>query len=344
MSGVSASLLASLPDFGDWQAEYRALTEACALSGRADRGAVRVAGERRAEMLNGLLTNRVTELGGAGRHAMLLTAKGRVLSDLRVFPGADHLLLDVPRRGLDNLLAAFKKYLPPIYATFEDVSEELVQLGIYGPQSVAAASRALGAELPAEHLGLKILEREGAPLFVIRNRWLAGDGVEVITLRDAAPRLAETLRSAVDQASGRLVGSRVLEVARVESGIPDYGIDVSEDNLPQETSLEEVAISYDKGCYLGQEVVARIHFRGHVNRHLWSLKFDDEPPPAGARLHDGDKEVGTVTSALTSPEYGAIGLGYVRREVEPPAKLRWSHGAVEGGVVVREAPFRRRSV
>ncbi len=331
------------PDPGDWREAYRALVQSCALTARSDRGAVRVAGERRAEMLNGLLTNKVTDLENAGRHAMLLNPKGRVLTDLRVLPTRDHLLLDVPGRGLENLLAAFEKYLPPIYATFEDVSEELAQLGVYGPQAAPAAAQALGAPMPDSHLGVLALEAAGAPVLVIRNRWLAGDGVEIIASRQAARALAEELRSTVKLQGGGLVGSQVLDVVRVESGIPEYGVDMSDEYLAQETGLEE-AISFDKGCYLGQEVVARIHFRGHVNRQLRNLEFDMGPAPSGARLLDGDREVGVITSAVTSPEYGDIGLGYVRREVEPGSRLRWSAAEAEGDAAVRGAPFRPRRV
>lgn len=343
MTADQQDLLGPAPDPGDWREGYRALVQSCALIARTDRGAVQVAGERRAEMLNGLLTNKVTDLKSAGCHAMLLNPKGRVLSDLRVLPSRDHLLLDVPGRGLENLLATFKKYLPPIYATFEDVSAELAQLAAYGPQSAPAAAQALGTDVPDGHLGLLELEAAGEPALVIRNRWLAGDGVEVITTRRAAPALAEKLRSTVTAHGGGLLGSRALDVVRVESGVPAYGVDMSDENLAQETGLEE-AISYDKGCYLGQEVVARIHFRGHVNRQLRSLGFDTGLPPSGARLLDGDKEVGVITSAVTSPEYGEIGLGYVRREVEPGSRLRWSTAEAEGGAVVRAEPFRPRPV
>ncbi len=197
--------------------------------------------------------------------------------------------------------------------------------------------------MPDAHLGVLELEAEGEPALLIRNRWLAGDGVEVIASRRTARALAEKLRSTVKARGGALVGSQVLNVVRVESGLPEYGVDMSDENLAQETGLDE-AISYDKGCYLGQEVVARIHFRGHVNRQLRSLEFDMGPALSGARLLAGDKEVGVITSAVTSPEYGDIGLGYVRREVEPGSRLRWSTAESEGAVVVRAASFRPRRV
>jgi folate-binding protein YgfZ len=128
---------------------------------------------------------------------------------------------------------------------------------------------------------------------------------------------------------------------RVECGIPRYGVDIDEENLAQETGLEAEAIAYDKGCYLGQEVVARVHFRGHVNRLLSGIEFGTTLPASGAELHtDEGKEVGWVTSAVESPEYGLIGLGYIRREVATGVALRWTDECREGAGTVVPLPFR----
>jgi len=344
MSRKPSDLLAVRSDFGDWRAEYAALVTSCVLVARADRSVVRVEGERRVEMLNGLLTNQLAELEGRGRHAMLLTPKGRVLTDMRIFPYSDCLLLDVPGSGLGNLLDAFRKYLPPLYARFEDASSELLQLGVYGPAAAAAASTVLDGKLPEGHLGVREAKVDGEPLLLIRGHRLAGDGLEIIGPHDMAVELGERLRTAVSERGGRTAGSRALEVARVEWGIPHYGVDIDESNLVQETGLEELAVSYDKGCYLGQEVVARVHFRGHVNRFLRSLKFVDALPATGALLVAGEKDVGVVTSTAESPEFGPIGLGYVRREVEAPAQLRWKDVESGGAVTILEGPLRQRPV
>ncbi|KPK66288.1 MAG: hypothetical protein AMS21_02770 [Gemmatimonas sp. SG8_38_2] len=344
MIGELANLLEAPADFGDWRAEYAALVESCVLVARADRSVVRVEGERGAEMLNGLLTNQLADLEGSGRHAMLLTPRGRVLTDMRVLPYADCLLLDVPRSGLGNLLDAFRKYLPPLYARFEDASSELLQLGVYGPAAAAAASAVLDGKLPAGHLSVKETEVDGEPLLMIRDHRFAGDGLEIIAPHDRAVQLGERLLRAVSESGGRTAGSRALEVGRVEWGIPSYGIDIDESNFVQETGLEELAVSYDKGCYLGQEVVARVHFRGHVNRLLRSLKFLDALPATGAQLVVGEKDVGVVTSSVESPEFGPIGLGYVRREIEAPAELLWKAAESEGPVTVLEGPLGRRPV
>ncbi len=331
-------------DLGDWEAEYGAYSRSCALVARADRCMVRVEGERRLEMLNGLLTNQVADLESSGRHAMLLTPKGGILTDLWVLPRSDHVVLDVPHRGVQNLLDAFRKYLPPIYATFADASRELRRLSLYGPDARTAAADALGVEVPEEHLGVEEVTMYDVPVLVVGNRRLAVGGVEIIVPESALPDVGANLLKAVSQRGGRASGSRAFDVVQIEYGVPQYGADITEANLVQETTLEEDAVSYDKGCYMGQEVVARVHFRGHVNRHLRPLGFVETAPAVGATLVDGEKQVGAVTSSVESPEFGPIGLGYVRREIVPPAELTWVSDENRGAASVLDAPLRRRTI
>jgi len=344
MDEIVWRLFESPVDFGDRGSEYRALVERCGLALRSDRAIVRLQGPRRAEMFDGLVTNRIAGLETEGRHAMLLTPKGGVLTDLRAFPFGGVMLVDVPREGRPNLLAALQKYLPPMHATYEEVSDSVSFLGLYGPEAAQGATAVLSA-VPQEHLQIVAVELEGVPAMVVRNRRFAGDGVELFVPREAAPAIAERLLAAVRGQGGAVVGSLALDVVRVECGIPRYGVDISEENLAQETGLEAEAISYDKGCYLGQEVVARVHFRGHVNRRLSGIEFEAELPARGAELFGADgKEVGRVTSAVESPQYGPIGLGYVRREVAEGVELRWADGHGEGAGTVVPLPFRDSSV
>jgi folate-binding protein YgfZ len=344
MDDPASPLFESPADLGDWRAQYRALVERCALAVRSERRIVRLRGPRRAEMLDGLVTNRVRELEASGRHAMLLTPKGCVLTDLRVFPFGETMLLDVPQDGLANLLAAFKKYLPPRHATYEDAGESLSLLGVYGPDGPRCVADLLGA-MPDRHLECIEMEIEGGVGLVVRNRRFAGDGVEIIVPRETARVFVRQLLPALRGRDGDVAGSHVVDVVRVECGIPRYGVDITEANLAQETGLEAEAISYDKGCYLGQEVVARVHFRGHVNRRLSGLRFGSVRPASGTLLHeDSGKEVGLVTSAVESPEYGLIGLGYVRREVAAEVALRLAEGGGDGRATVVELPFRASPV
>jgi folate-binding protein YgfZ len=346
-------LLEGAPDLGDWEAECHAFGASCALTLRADRCAVIVTGDRRAEMLNGLVTNQVTDLEDVGRHALLLNRKGRVLTDLRVLPRTTDLLLDLPRAGSENLLATFQKYLPPIFAGFDDASESLGQVGLYGPQATNVIAT-LGLRTPDEHLGVREIELADAAALLIRNHRLARDGIELIAPREALPDLIGRLLTVVREHGGRAAGSRALEVARLESAIPLYGVDVSQENLTQETGLDGEAVSFDKGCYLGQEIVARVRYRGQVKRLLRTLRFyrsaappeppesGGEAPPAGAMLRRAGDEVGTVTSAVRSPRFGLVGLGYIKTEValsETTATLSWSAAGREGSAVIQGPPL-----
>lgn len=340
MSSDDAVGLDLPPDLGDVSAEYRAFLESCALVSRADRRLVRVTGDRAAEMVNGLVTQDIRSLTDRGRPALLLTAKGRVLADMRVFPATGGLEVDVPEAGLENVLATFRKFLPPIYARCEDLGVGYRLIGLYGPRASAAAGIVAQAGLPEEPLGVASLQVGGEAVRVIRDRRLAPDGVELFGPRSALEALWSPLSDAVAQVGGRIAGRRALEIVRVERGVPRYGADMTEDNLAQETGLSE-ALSFDKGCYLGQEVVARIHFRGHVNRCLRGLRFGDGRPESGAELFSEEKSVGRVTSAVESPELGAIGLGYVRREVEPSSEVEWRTSSAHGSAVIVELPFRR---
>lgn len=344
MSERALDVLHPRADYGEPEAEYRAFLDSCALVQLSDQAAVRVTGERRLEMLDGLLSNKLRDLESAARHALLLTAKGRVLTDLKAVARSEDLLLLVPRGGLENLLGAFRKYLPPIFAQFDEVSESVRQFGLYGPKAAAVARSAFGDAVPEDDLGAVELTFAGLRLALVRDRFLAGDGVEVIAPVGATAELVARLAHAAGEAGGRAAGERALEIARVEWGVPRYSVDMSEDNLAQETGLEGRAISHDKGCYLGQEVVARIHFRGHVNRHLRGLKFRGARPAGVARLVEAGKEVGFVTRSVESPELGPIGLAYVRRQIEPANQVRWIGAEREGMAEVIELPFRERSV
>ncbi|MGH7544807.1 MAG: YgfZ/GcvT domain-containing protein, partial [Gemmatimonadota bacterium] len=157
---------------------------------------------------------------------------------------------------------------------------------------------------------------------VVRGDSLGMPGYAILGTRSALEPVVAALAALEPEKGGARIGADLLEIFRVEAGWPRYGLDVTEDNLVQETGWEERAVSFTKGCYIGQEVVIRIHHRGHANRHLRGLRFRGELPDPGAPLYSADKAVGSVTSVVRSPRLGPIGLGYVRREVEPDAEVR----------------------
>jgi tRNA-modifying protein YgfZ len=311
-------------------AEYEALGRRAVVVNRSHRARMRFDGPKAADVLTGLVTNDVGSLApGQGQYAAALTPKGKVIADLRILRLEDGFLTDVPARARDGWSAVVRKYVNPRLARYTDESTALCTLGIYGVQAryvveemTGIGHSALALLPPYAHVAATV---RGTAFHVVRVPELAVEGYEIF-----AP--AEHFQDMWDAALGAHAtpaGLAVWEIARVEAGRPEWGLDMDDTTIPQEARLDELgAISYTKGCYTGQEVVARVHFRGHVNRTLRGLKAEGtEPPRPRASLFDATgKAVGDVRSAVVSPRLGGIALTMVRREVENGAALvaRWS--------------------
>lgn len=329
--------------FGDIAAEYGALRAGAMLVDRSARGRMRVAGAKAREMITGLVTNDVAALApGQGLYAAALNPKGKILADLRIFALEDELLLDAPPRAYPGWQAAIRRYVNPRLAPYHDVSDATRDLGVFGvaARRIAAAIAGLAPDTlaslaPYAHVSI---EADGHAVTVARTPDLVVEGYELFVPAD---RFDALWRRAV--AAGAVpAGLLAWEIARIEAGRPEWGIDIDESTIPQEANLDELhAISYTKGCYVGQEVVARVHFRGHVNRHLRGIAGAlREPPPERAALLDATgKQVGEVRSSALSPRLGAIGLAMVRREVPLGTALTalWTGG--EAQVELRALPF-----
>jgi folate-binding protein YgfZ len=340
-------------DYGDPAAEYAALRTGALLVDRSHRDRWLLRGARARETLTGLVTNDVAALApGHGQYAAALTAKGKIVADVRVLAvddagdGGDGargwldgaaLLVDVPARAADGWGALLRKYVNPRVAPYARVTERVRALGLYGAHARDALAAAFG--LPPSALaqlapyGHATLAAHDAALLVVRVPDLGLDGFEVMVPAEAFDAAwARVAHAAPGVVAG---GEAAYTIARVEAGYPEWGLDVDDATLPQEANLDELrAISYTKGCYTGQEVVARIHFRGHVNRHLRGLAYpaDEGLVPRGAQLLDeAGKVVGDVRTSVRSPRLGGVALGMVRREVEPGALLTASWAAAENG-------------
>jgi folate-binding protein YgfZ len=319
--------------YGSVAAEYEALHSRAALFDRSHRGRIRVTGERAAEMVAGLVTNDVAALApGQGCYAAALTAKGKIIADVRVFVEESSVLVDAPARAAAGWAAMVKKYVNPRLAPHVDESARLRDIGIFGASArhvVAAVtgvqSSALTALAPYAHVTVQL---DDARVLVASVPELGIEGFELIVPAEAFDAL---WRRAID-AGASPAGLEAWEIARVEAGRPEWGLDIDDSTIPQEANFDELhAISYTKGCYVGQETVARVHFRGHVNRHLRGVRAPGvEPPPLGATLHDAEGlAVGDVRSAVRSPMLGGIALAMIRREVAPGTALvaRWRDDA-----------------
>ncbi len=311
--------------FGNIAAEYAALRSGAMLIDRTLRGRLRLDGEKAAETLAGLVTNDVLALGpGQGQYAAALSPKGKIVADVRIFAHADHLLVDTAPRAREGWLAYVRKYVNPRAVAYSDVSASVRQLAIAGVEARAILANATGIAretlfaLPSySHLQASI---GGAVTTIARVPELQLETYELFFPADAFGAVWQALASGGATPGGLLAW----EIARIENGRPEWGLDTDDSTIPQEANYDELhAISYTKGCYTGQEVVARIHFRGHVNRHLRGLRLGhSDPPPARTALLGTDgTQVGDVRSSALSPRLGAIALVMVRREVEMGSTL-----------------------
>lgn len=306
--------------YGDTGAEHRALSAACGLIDRSWAGRLEMVGADRARFLHGLVTCDVKGLlAGQGAYGFITQAKGRVLADLTVLALEDRLWLELPPGPTAPISAHLGRYKIADRVELLPLEDRL-PLTLIGPRAGELLDLdALDAD-PWSHAPATV---RGHRVELLRE---ARFGVPAFTLWTAAAD-AEPLVEALLADGAAAAGWRALEILRVERGRPRHGIDFGDDCFPQETGLEAEAVRYDKGCYLGQEVVARIHYRGGVNRHLRGLVFDRVEQPAGKALTLDGRAVGTVTSAVASPSAGRwIGLAVVHQRAEPGAVLEVEDG------------------
>ena len=307
------------------------------------RGLLRATGRDPVKMVHGLVSADVESLGpDRGAYGFFLTAKGRVVADARILSDGDGgLWIDVDPGALGPLRAHLKKFVPPLFATFEDVSGDWAVVGVYGDGATGVAGAAVaelgGPEaLPGDAPEERVIRFDAG--FALRTLLTGDDGWDLFVPTAQRDAVVDRLL----EAGGRPGDPDVIDALRIAAGRPRYGRELTEDVIPLEAGLLERAIDQEKGCYTGQEVIVRILHRGHVNRHLRRLEFHQDAPEPGTELFEPgvEKARGVVTSAAEN-EAGAIGLGYVRREVEPPAELHV--GSPEGPPVrVTELDDRER--
>ena len=300
---------------------YRALGEDVAVYRDGARRVLRVTGERAPAMLQGLVTADIADPGdGAAWPSLILNPKGRVLADAVIVRVDGLTLLDVPEASRTALDAHLDRYLPPRFAALEPT--ELAVFRVRGPRAIAAAGEvpslaAIAAPVESPDAGVRCHALRFGEGAAVRVDDATGEGLDLY-LAAEDPAYLEAMEGVPR------VADEAWEIWRIERGVPLYGRDFGEDNLPQETGLVSATTSFTKGCYTGQEVLARIHYRGKVNRRLVGLRLADGAAgglEAGQRLLSGEREIGAVTSAARSPRIGWIGLGYARREVEAGSEV-----------------------
>ncbi len=308
--------------------QYRALREEAGVLERPERRLLVAHGADAVEYVHDQLTNDITSLApGEGCYAALLNRKGQMQADLRVLRmSPDELLLDCEQAGRDALGAHLGLYRVGREVEFENLAESHAVLSVIGP--AAGALTGIGP-LGSEHAHREV-SRWG-----VAARAVATDlGLDLICRREDVAALSEGLA----EAGVERVDDAAAEIARVESGRPRFGREMTTETIPQEAGINERAVSFSKGCYIGQETVARLHYRGKPNRHLRGLRLA-EPVPGGALIRLGERELGRVGTAVLSPAHGPIALAIVRREAEPgtTVEILSDGGTVEAAVV--ELPF-----
>jgi folate-binding protein YgfZ len=306
-------------------AQYRQLREECGLLDRSGRGVLLVSGPDGAEYLQGQLTSDVESLEpGDGQYAALLDRKGHMQADMRVLrPGAEEILLDTESEALAAARRHLEMYSIGRDVKVADVSEERAILSLIGPRSVEIAGTAVLPENACEASTVA-----GTECLAVGTR----DGIDLIVARAEAERLRDALLAAGAVA----VSPAAAEILRIESGTPRFGAEMGTETMPAEAGIVEAAVSFTKGCYIGQETVARLHYKGKPNRHLRGLRLS-APSEPGAALRLGEKEVGKLGGSAVSPALGPIGLAILRREAEPGTELAVGEDGVTARVV--DLPF-----
>jgi tRNA-modifying protein YgfZ len=298
--------------------EYELLTESVGLLDRSARAKFVVRGGEAVDFLQGQVSNDVEALApGTGCYATILNHKGKLRSDLRILRAEAFLWLDTEAIGHAVLRHMLDTYTVGRDVQWEDLTEDHAILSLIGP---AAEELAPEAPSEAEHSFVD----SGAGL------WVRTDlGLDVLCGSSRADELRAEL-------GVEPVSEEAAECLRIESGRPRLGVDMDSETMPQEAGINERAVDFEKGCYVGQETVARLHWRGKPNRHLRGLRLS-EPVERRTELLLGDKVVGRISSVCVSPRFGPIALALVRREAAPGDSIR--AGAAEAEVV--ELPFAR---
>ncbi|HEU4737326.1 MAG TPA: folate-binding protein [Solirubrobacterales bacterium] len=306
-------------------AQYRQLREECGLLDRSDRGKLLLAGSEAAEYLQGQLTNDIEALApGEGCYAALLDRKGHMQADMRVLRLADdEIWVDVEPEALPAARRHLEMYKIGREVELEDVSESRSILSLIGPRSAELAGSPPLSQFAHEKLTLAGIEclAVGAAM-----------GIDLI----AAAADREPLSAALAAAGAPAIDAAAAEIVRIETGTPRFGSEMDTATMPAEAGIVATAVNFEKGCYIGQETVARLHYKGKPNRHLRGLQLS-APAEAGAPLARGEKEVGRLGGSCVSPVHGPIALAIVRREAEPGDELLVGEDGVTARVV--DLPF-----
>ena len=344
-TGVEVNGATVVGSYGDPDAEYQAIISGPALVDRSYRGLLEVTGSDRASWLHNLTTNHVKTLRrGEGNYAFATNVQGRILFDLNILVREDSIWVDLHRQFLRVAKPHFEKYIITDDVCVVDRSDEFVRLGLVGKRATAVlADLAVPQAAAMPSLGMTEMLLDGTNIVLVRHDFCGPFGVELYVPSEAAPRVWGTLTESSCANVAKPAGYDAVQVHRIESGIPWPGHEITDGVLPAESNQLERAVSFNKGCYLGQEVVERMRSREAVARRLVGLQFDGDAvvPPGAALLTVDGKKAGNVTSACRSMAKACIiGLGYVKTahtQIGHLLRVTWDDSGVEAAVA--KLPF-----
>jgi len=309
----------ALPDrFDSWLGEYHAARETVALIDKNYRAYLQFTGPDRVRYLNAILTNNVKDLGiGHGVLSLFLNPQGRIQAEIETYATPDSLWCVSYAMIRKTLVPALDKYIIMDDVTLADESENWGTLALEGPLAATVTKELAGVDLAdVEELAFREAQVEGIFCVLVKRSPMGIAGTELRARRGDLEALWKTLRQAVTSAGGQPMGYQALSALRLEQGVPWFGYDFSDRQIPHEAGLEDSHISYSKGCYTGQEIVERVRSRGQVNRVRALLAIGGQAPPAsGTSLLADGRESGHVTRSAFSPALqSAIAMAYIRRE------------------------------
>jgi folate-binding protein YgfZ len=303
----------------DLELHYGYLKKTAGILDTSSRSRICVTGADRQRFVNGQVTNNVKDLKvGQGCYAALVTAKGKMQSDLFIYCLREELLLDFEPGLTAAVVERLEKYVIADDVQMIDVAPLYGMLSVQGPRS-AEVVRSIALNAPSTTLGWTSLsDPSGGEIYCMNNARGTAAGFDVFAPIAQIDAMRQQLIEAATKIEGGTSSNEALEIVRIEAGIPKFGVDMDETNLASESGIEARAISYNKGCYIGQEVISRIRAFGQVAKSLRGLRLPTELPclpQKGEKLLRDGKEVGYVTSSCRSFALRSnVALGYVRRE------------------------------
>lgn len=328
--------LTSKTGTADTQTGFQALVSACGIYDLSSRAKIQLMGTDRVRWLNGMVTNNVRDLAvDHGVYAFLLNPQGRILGDLYAYNRGNSICLDIDQTQVEKVLEIFDHYIIMDDVMVENISGKLTAIGVSGPKSLDVL-RAAGLEIPElQPLELRDLQWKQIPVTLVRGEREKREPWEIWL----SPENAAQLWDALVQSGATAVGDAAIELYRIALGIPRYGQDIRERDLPQETEQMR-ALNFSKGCYVGQEIVERIRSRGAVHRTFAGFTFESGLPAPGTKIQVDGKDVGEITSGASLPMTSGpltAALGYIRREAGSPGNELL---AGDAKATVAELPFK----